>query len=61
MYLDRGAAARTIYEAHKADMFPDKQPWPQAVVEDFAELRKAGRQHPLMADVEAALAATGKP
>jgi hypothetical protein len=62
MYLDRGAEARTAYEAHKADLFPgDSKPWPQVVVEDFAELRKAGRQHPLMAEVEAALGITGKP
>ena len=59
MYLDRGAEARTIYEAHKADLFPDsKKPWPQVVVEDFAELRKAGREHPLMANIEAALTGT---
>ena len=61
MYLDRGADARTVYEARKADLFPDKRPWPQVVVEDFAELRKAGREHPLMAEVEAALGITGKP
>jgi tetratricopeptide (TPR) repeat protein len=62
MYLDRGAEARTIYEAHKADLFPDdRKPWPQVVVEDFAELRKAGREHPLMAEIEVALGITGKP
>ena len=60
MYLDRGAEARTAYEAHKADLY-DNKPWPQVVAEDFAELRKAGRQHPLMAEVEAALGITGKP
>jgi tetratricopeptide (TPR) repeat protein len=62
MYLDRGAEARTAYEAHKADLFPDdNKPWPQVVAEDFAELRKAGRAHPLMAEVEAALGIAGKP
>ena len=62
MYLDRGAEARTVYEAHKTDLFPDdKKPLPQVVVEDFAELRKAGREHPLMAEIEAALGIAGKP
>jgi predicted Zn-dependent protease len=62
MYLDRGAEARTAYEAHKADLLPDdNKSWRQAVMEDFAELRKAGRQHPLMAEVEAALGIAGKP
>ena len=61
MYLGRGAEARTAYEAHKADLFPDNKPWPQAVAEDFAEFRKAGREHPLMAEIEAALDIMGKP
>ena len=61
MYLDRGAEARTVYEEHKADLFADNKPWPQVVVEDFAEFRKAGREHPLMAEIEAALGMTGKP
>jgi tetratricopeptide (TPR) repeat protein len=61
MYLDRGVEARAIYEAHKADLFPDNKSWPQVMVEDFAELRKARREHPLMAEIEAALGITGKP
>jgi tetratricopeptide (TPR) repeat protein len=61
MYLGRGAEARTAYEAHKADLFPDGKSWPQVAVEDFAELRKSGRQHPLMAEIEAALSTAGKP
>jgi len=61
MYLDRGVDARAIYEAHKADLFPDNKSWPLAVAEDFAELRKARREHPLMAEIEAALGITGKP
>jgi len=31
------------------------------VASDFAELRKAGQEHPLMAEIEAALGITGKP
>ena len=61
MYLDRNAEARTVYDARRADLFPDKQSWPQVVATDFAELRKAGREHPLMAEVEAALGIMGKP
>jgi tetratricopeptide (TPR) repeat protein len=61
MYLDRGAEALAAYEAHKADLFSDNKPWGQQVAEDFAELRKAGREHPLMAEIEAALGITGKP
>ena len=62
MYLDRGPEARTAYEAHKADLFSaDNKPWPQVVMEDFAKLRKAGREHPLMAEIEAAFGITGKP
>jgi tetratricopeptide (TPR) repeat protein len=61
MYLGRDAEARTAYEAHKADLFPDGKSWPQVAVEDFAELRKAGREHPRMAEIEAALGMAGKP
>ena len=61
MYLNRGAEARAVYEAHKADLLPDNKAWRQLVAEDFAELRKAGREHPLMAEIEAALDITGKP
>src|SRR5262249_1715448 len=61
MYLGRGAEARAIYEAHQADLFPDHKAVPQEVADDFAELRKAGREHPLMAEIEAALGITGKP
>jgi tetratricopeptide (TPR) repeat protein len=61
MYLDRGAEARRVYEAHKADLIADDKPLPQVVVEDFAELRKAGREHPLMAKIEAELGITEKP
>jgi predicted Zn-dependent protease len=61
MYLGRGAEARVLYEAHKGAVFPDNKTWPQTVAEDFAELRKAGREHALMAEIEAALGITGKP
>jgi hypothetical protein len=40
-----------------AAAFPDNEDktWQQVVGEDFAELRKAGLDHPQMAEIEAAL------
>ena len=55
MYAGRGEEARAVHAAHKDDVFPDgNKPWLEVVVEDFAELRKAGRAHPQMALIEAA-------
>jgi hypothetical protein len=31
---------------------PRNRPWEYVIVEDFAEFRKAGFTHPMMADVE---------
>ena len=61
MYLGRGAEARTVYEAQKATLFPDNKTWSQTVAEDFGVLRKAGREHPQMTEIEAALGTTAKP
>jgi predicted Zn-dependent protease len=61
MYVDRTADARAAYEAHKADRLPDGKSWRQQVAEDFVDLRKAGREHPQMVVIEAALGATEKP
>lgn len=56
MYLGRAQEARALYLAHKDELLPDNnnQPWQQAITEDFAELRKAGRGHPQMAEIETA-------
>jgi tetratricopeptide (TPR) repeat protein len=55
MYVGRVEEARAIHVAHKDDVFADSnKPWPQVVAEDFEELRKAGRAHPQMAEIEAA-------
>jgi tetratricopeptide (TPR) repeat protein len=61
MYAGRAQESHAIHVAHKDDVFADgNKPWPQVVAEDFDELRKAGRAHPQMADIEAALASTPK-
>lgn len=55
MYAGRVEESRAIHVAHKDDVFADgNKPWPQVVAEDFDELRKAGRAHPQMAEIEAA-------
>jgi tetratricopeptide (TPR) repeat protein len=56
MYLGRAQEARALYLAHKDKLLPDNnnQSWQQAITEDFAELRKAGRAHPQMAEIETA-------
>jgi tetratricopeptide (TPR) repeat protein len=61
MYAGLGEEARAIHAARKDDVFPDdNKPWPQVVAEDFAELRKAGRAHPQMAEIEAAFGSAPK-
>jgi predicted Zn-dependent protease len=55
MYAGRVEESRAIHVAHKDDVFADgNKPWPQVVAEDFDELRKAGRAHPQMAEIEGA-------
>jgi len=54
MYLGRAQEARALYLAHKGKLLPDDKLWQHAITEDFAELRKAGRAHPQMAEIETA-------
>jgi tetratricopeptide (TPR) repeat protein len=58
MFLGRAEEARTIYLSHKDEPLPelDDKSWGQAVVDDFAEFRKAGLDNPLMKKIEAAWA-----
>jgi hypothetical protein len=46
--------AKALYLAHKGEPVSgnDNKSWEQGVAEDFAELRKAGLTHPMMADIE---------
>ena len=37
---------------HRHELAADGQLWERVIVEDFAEFRKAGLTHPMMADIE---------
>jgi hypothetical protein len=53
MFLERGEESKTLYVAHKGEVFKsDNQLWEQVIAEDFAKFRKAGLTSPMMADVE---------
>lgn len=54
LFLDRGAEAKALYLAHKGKPITseDKRTWEEVISEDFAELRKAGLTHPMMAEIE---------
>jgi hypothetical protein len=58
MFLDRVDEARALYLQYRdeKDVDSDKS-WETAVLEDFAELRKAGLNHPLMDEIEKRFAA----
>ncbi|MFA5952103.1 MAG: hypothetical protein WC807_17665 [Hyphomicrobium sp.] len=62
MYLGRAAEARALYLVHKDKIVPEqkKKTWQQVIGEDFAALRKAGHEHPQIAEIEAALSVDGK-
>jgi TPR repeat protein len=46
--------SKALYLAHKGQPIPDRKgkPWERAIAEDFAEFRKAGLTHPMMAEIE---------
>ena len=54
MFLGREKEARALYLAYKGKPVSeqDDRLWERVIVEDFAELRKAGLTHPMMADIE---------
>jgi TPR repeat protein len=54
MFLKRGKEAKALYLAHKGKPLSeqDTQLWESAIAEDFAEFRKAGLTHRMMADIE---------
>jgi TPR repeat protein len=56
MFLGRAAEARALYLAGMDKPVPNvgNKPWQQVIADDFAELRQAGLDHPLMAEIEAA-------
>jgi hypothetical protein len=54
MMLGRTAEAQTIYLAHKGEPLNGKK-WEDIIFEDFAKMRRAGIESPLMAETELAL------
>jgi tetratricopeptide (TPR) repeat protein len=59
MFLGRVDEARTIYLRNRGEKGQDGKPWETVVLEDFAEMRKAGLTHPLMDEIEKRFAAGG--
>jgi len=60
MFLGRMDEARALYLGYRGekDVQAGKS-WTTVVLEDFADLRKAGLTHPLMDEIEAKFAARG--
>ena len=54
MFLGREKEAKALYLAHKGKPISeqDARLWERVIAEDFAEFRKAGLTHPMMADIE---------
>jgi tetratricopeptide (TPR) repeat protein len=53
MFLGRVDEARALYLRYRGEKnVQDDKPWETVILEDFAELRKAGLSHPLMEEIE---------
>jgi len=53
MFLGHGEESQALYRAHKGEAITQHGDlWERAIAEDFAEFRKAGLTHPMMADIE---------
>jgi predicted Zn-dependent protease len=54
MFLGRGEESEALYLAHKGERMSDEDSslWERAIAKDFADLRKAGLPHPMMAEIE---------
>ena len=53
MFTGHDKEAKALYLAHKGEVSKsDNRVWEQAIAEDFADFRKAGLTHPMMADIE---------
>jgi TPR repeat protein len=54
MFQRRGKESKALYLAHKGKPVSGQNGklWERVIVEDFAEFRKAGLTHPMMADIE---------
>ena len=55
MFLGRGEESEALGVAHKGKRMSeqDTRIWEDVIADDFAEIRKAGLTHPMMADIEA--------
>jgi hypothetical protein len=63
MFLGRGEDSKALYLAHKGKPLTeqDARLWESIIVEDFAEFRKAGLTHSMMADIEKELGVASSP
>ena len=52
MFLGRQEKAKALYLAYKGKRVSDEVSWERTIADDFAEFRKAGLTHPMMADIE---------
>jgi TPR repeat protein len=54
MFLERGEDCKALYLAYKSKPMSEQEAtlWERVIAEDFAEFRKAGLTHPMMADIE---------
>ena len=54
MFLGHDEEAKALYLAHKKEPVSGEinKLWEQVIADDFAEFRKAGLTHPMMADIE---------
>jgi hypothetical protein len=54
MFMEHGKESKALYLAHKGKPVSeqDGELWERVIVEDFAEFRKAGLTHPMMAEIE---------
>jgi TPR repeat protein len=59
MFLERGEECKALYLAYKGKPVSERDGrlWEHVIAEDFAELRKAGLTHLMMADIEKELGA----
>ena len=54
MFMGHDEEAKAGYLAHKGQRMSDKddRSWESVIGQDFAEFRKVGLTHPMMADIE---------
>jgi hypothetical protein len=60
MFLNRTDEARALYLKYRgAKNVEGDKSWETVILEDFAELRKAGLSHPLMDEIESKFTTRG--